>query len=86
MRRSPRERAHDHALAWQIATTRGRVLERLKQPESALRSFVEAMSGIRRLLDNVPKRLRAGYLLLPECGRCKADFARLRDAAAGAEE
>lgn len=72
------ERARKGGLAWKIATTRGRVLERLDQPESALRSFVEAMSAIRRALEEVPSRLRPGYLQLPACRRCKADFARLR--------
>jgi eukaryotic-like serine/threonine-protein kinase len=72
------ERARSVGLAWRIATTRGRVLERLDQPESALRSFVEAMSAIRRALEEVPSRLRPGYLQLPACRRCKSDFARLR--------
>lgn len=72
------ERARNQGLAWRIATTRGRVLERLGQPESALRSFVEAMSAIRRALEEVPSRLRPGYLQLPACRRCKSDFARLR--------
>lgn len=72
------ERARRGGLAWRIATTRGRVLERLGQPESALRSFVEAMSAIRRALEGVPSRMRPGYLQLPACRRCKQDFARLR--------
>ncbi|MGE0713050.1 MAG: serine/threonine-protein kinase PknK [Planctomycetota bacterium] len=78
-------RTQDQALAWQVATTRGRVLERMGQRDAALRSFVEAMTGIRRLLESVPARLRPGYLVLPECARCKDDFARLRDLGAVAE-
>lgn len=74
------EKSQDGALGWQLATTRGRVLERLDEPQGALRSFTEAMSAIRRLLESVPSQLRAGYLTLPACKRCQRDFTRLRQA------
>ncbi len=72
------ERTQDRELAWRVAAARGRVLDRLGNEEGALESFVEAMTGIRRLLETIPRERRPGYLEQPDCLACKRDFTRLR--------
>lgn len=72
------ERHRDLELSWRIAWTRGRLLERLGEEESALAAYVEAMSGIRDLIGRVPPEHRASYVAHPDCVTCKEEFARLR--------
>jgi len=76
-------RLGDRELEWRVAAARGRVLDRLGSPESALQSLVEAMSGIRAVLEHLPASLRTGYLGQPDCLACRDDFARLRARLAG---
>lgn len=70
--------AKNDQLAWQISAVRGRVLEQSQERDRALQSFVDAMSGIRKLLERIPASLRTSYLRLPACVACKDDFSRLR--------
>ncbi len=77
-------RARDRELAWRIAAWRGRVMERKGDDEAALASFVEAMTGLRELVDEVPAELREGYVGAPDRVACRADFLRLRERLGGA--
>lgn len=73
------ERARSRELGWRIAAARGLALERLGEVEGALVSFVEAMTDIRSLLEDIPPELRGRFLELPECAECRAEFSRLRE-------
>lgn len=72
------ERLGDRELAWRVAAARGRALDRLGSLESGLQSLVEAMSGIRAVLEQLPAALRPSYLGQPDCLACRDEFSRLR--------
>lgn len=68
----------DRERLWQIHAARGRVLERLGEPGPALAAMVEAMTGLRDLLEKVPPDLRQSYVRAPERAACREDFIRLK--------
>jgi serine/threonine protein kinase/tetratricopeptide (TPR) repeat protein len=68
----------DRERLWQIHAARGRVLERLGEPAAALTAMVEAMTGLRDLLEKVPPDLRQSYVRAPERAACREDFVRLK--------
>jgi serine/threonine protein kinase/tetratricopeptide (TPR) repeat protein len=76
------ERFADAELLWRVAQARGQLLARLGHLESALESYVEAMSGIRELRDQIPEQFRNHYVRSPQCLACREEFMDLRSQAA----